>query len=340
MNEEKSLEISWGTILRMSVAIFCFYLVFLMRDILVLSMFGLVISILFETPIRLLERRIPRTLAVVFLYVLVFSLLCLLVYLPASRFISEIRQFVGLFPTYFAKIAPPLKSLGIRAFENMESFVSALEEIVRATTANIFNVLFSIFGGIGSTVFVISIAVFLSLEGKGIEKNLVLLFPKEEEQFIVSLWRKCQRRVGLWFLTTIIACLFIGCLSFVTLYLLKVKYPLLLGLAAGALNFIPLLGPIFAAFLIFAVLALDSLTKALIALICFILIQQIENNIVTPLVAKKLVGLSPALIFISLTVGSRLFGVLGAILIVPLVGLLSEFSKGLLERKREASIGP
>ena len=338
MNENKSLEVSWGTILRIAVTIFCLYLIFLIKDILVLSMYGLVISILFETPIRFLERKISRTLAVAFLYVLAFSLICFLVYLPASRFIFEIRQFIGLFSFYFEQIAPPLRSLGISAFKDIESFVNALEKIIEKATANIFNVLFSIFGGVGSTIFVISIAVFLSLEGKSIEENLVLLFPEEEEEFILSLWERCQKKVGLWFMASILSCIFVGALSFVALSLLKARYPLLLSLVAGALNFVPILGPIFTSFLIFAILSLDSLTKAIFGLICFVIIQQIENNIVTPFITKKLVGLSPALILISLTTGGKLFGILGALLTIPLVGLAAEFLKGLLKRKREVKV--
>lgn len=337
MDNEKVLEISWGTILRVSLAIFCFYLVFLVRNILVLSVFGFVISILFEVPTRILERKIPRALAVVFLYVLAFSLICLLVYFPASRFISEIGQFVGVFPTYFEKAIPSLRALGIEALKDIESFVDALEKIIEMATANIFNVLFSIFGGISRTIFVISIAIFLSLQGN-IEKNLILLFPKKDEEFVLSLWQRCQKKVGLWFLTSLIGCFFVGLLSFFTFYLLKTKYPFLLSLIAGALNFVPILGPIFAGFLIFVILALDSLTKALFALACFTIIQQLENNIFIPLVAKKFVGLSPILILISLTIGGKLFGILGAILMIPLVGIIVEFSKGLLERKREAEL--
>jgi predicted PurR-regulated permease PerM len=339
MNNDRTLEISWGTILRVSVAIFCFYLILLVRDILVYSVFGLIIAILFETPIRFLEKKLPRGLAVVFVYTLTFSLTALLVYLPASRLVAETRQFIGLFRTYFDQIAPPLRTLGIEAFENMESFINAFGQLIQAMTSNIFSTLFSIFGGIGSTVFVLSIAIFLSMEGKGIEKNLVLLFSKKDEEYILSLWRKCQKRVGLWFLTSLISCLAVGILSWVTFYFLKVRYIFALSVVAGALNFVPVLGPIFAALFIFVILALDSWTKAFFALVCFVIIQQIENNIITPYISKKFVGLSPALILISLTIGGKLFGLWGAVLTVPLMGVIVEFSKGLLEMRRESEAG-
>ena len=271
MNQSRPLDISWGTIFKVGLAFFCFYLIYLVRDILVLSVFGLILAILFEIPIKFLEKRIPRTLAVVFLYVTAFSLITILIYLPAAKIVSEIRQFIGLFPVYFEQVSPPLKALGFKAFEDIESFVNLVEKTVQLMTTNIFNVLFSIFGGVMTTVFVISIAAFLSLEGGGIEKSLVLLFPKKDEKFLISLWGKCRKTVGLWFLRSILSCAFVAFFSLIAFYILKIQYPISLSLIAGALNFVPVIGAIFASILIFVILAVDSVGKALIALIIFLI---------------------------------------------------------------------
>jgi len=333
--ENRILEISWGTILKVVVAFFCFYLVYLIKDILILTVFGLVISILFEAPLRLVEKRIPRALAVILLYLFVFSSLCFLIYLPASRIVSEIGQFIKLFPLYFEQISPPLRELGLEAFNDIENFVNALEEVVRVMTTNILNVLFSIFGGIVSTIFVISIAIFLSLEGRSVEKGLGLLFSEEEKKFAHSLWRRCQRNVGFWFLRLALGCLFVGIISYIAFLVLRANYPLSLALMAGALNFIPIIGPVLASFVMFIVLALDSMPKAFLAVIIYTIVQQIENNILTPFLTKRFTGLSPTLVLISLAAGGQLFGILGAILTVPLVGIVVEFAKGLLERRKE-----
>ncbi|MBL7156329.1 MAG: AI-2E family transporter [Candidatus Pacebacteria bacterium] len=335
MNNQESLNISWGTMLRVAIVFFSLYFIYLVKDILVLSVFGLIISILFEIPIRFLERKIPRVLAVVLLYAFTFLFISAIIYLPASKFMSEIKQFIALFPTYFEQASPILQNLGIEAFQNLESFVSVMESTIRGMTSNILSVVVSIFGGIASTVFVVSIAIFLSLEGKDVERNIVLLFPEEDENFMISLWRKCQKKVGFWFLRSIISSLFVGVFSFIAFSILKTKYPLVLGLVSGALNFVPVIGPIFASFLIFVVLVLDSTTKAFFALIISILIQQIENNVITPLITKKLVGLSPVLVLISLTIGAQLFGLLGAILAIPLIGVIVEFVKGLMLREKQ-----
>lgn len=320
----------------MTVAFFAFYLVILLKEILILSLFGLVISILFEIPIRVLTRKIPRGLAVAFVYILTFTALSFLFYLPASSIVNEVKNFVKLFPVYFEQVSPPLKELGIEAFQDLERFVAALESSVQVLTSNILNVLFSIFGGIASTVYVLSIAIFLSLEGKSIEEALILFFSKKDQRAIRALWRNAQKRVGLWFLRTGLGCLFVGVVSYLSFLAIKIDYPLSLSIIGGAFNFVPIVGPILASVVIFIILAFESLPKAFFALIAYVVIQQIENNIVGPLLTKKLVGISPALVLISLAAGQELLGILGALLMVPLIAIMVEFIKGLLERRREA----
>ncbi len=333
--EEKSFSISWITIFKVAAVFFAAYLVYLIYDILVLSIFGLVISILFEAPVRLLEKKMPRWLAILFLYVSIFVVISLLIYLPASQVVAEISQFIKFFPLYFEQISPGFRILGIEAFKDLDNFIQAIEGIAQTMTSNILNVLFNIFGGISSTIFVISMAIFLSLEKNSAQKGLTLFFSEKDRRFIQSLWRRSQRNVGFWFLRTFIGCLFIGLISYAALLILKAGYPLSLSIIGGALNFVPIIGPILAGFLIFIVLALESLPKALIGLLIYIVVQQIENNILSPMLSKKMTGLSPILVLISLAAGGKLFGILGAILTVPLMGIIVEFIKGILERKRE-----
>ncbi len=75
----------------------------------------------------------------------------------------------------------------------------------------------------------------------------------------------------------------------------------------------------------------------IVVLAAFTLIQQIENNILTPWLSKKFVEMSPALVLLALAVGGQLWGVLGAILAVPLVGVIAEFGKDYAQKRRESN---
>lgn len=333
---EKLLDISWETIFKISVAVVCFYIVYSIRDILIWFIFALVISVLFNPAIDFLQRkRIPRILGVVFVYIGTFGLFSILIYLIIPFFIHEIQQFLQALPQYFEKISPPLRGLGFEAFENTEAFIKTLEKTLETMAGSILNVLFTFFGGVFSTLFVITTAIFLSVEEKVIERALMVLFPKRYEAYALNLWGRCQKKVSGWLGARILACLFVGVASYVTFLLFQVKYPFTLGLFAAIFNFIPYIGPFLTGILLFLVIFPLNVLKAVFVLIAFVLIQLIEGNLLSPILMKKIVGLPPALVLIALVIGGKLWGLLGAILVIPLAGILFEFFREFLQKRKE-----
>jgi len=338
MEENKGLlDVSWGTILKIGIAFFCFYFIYLIKDILSWLIFALIISVLFDPAIDFLQRRkIPRVLSTILTYITIFGILGWVIYLFSPSFIKEIQQFSHqLFPEYFEKIAPSLRGLGITAFENFETFTNSIEGWLIKASTNIFTAIFTIFGGILSAFTIFALAIFLSIEEKGVEKVVGLLSPKKHEVYILGLWEKCQIKISRWFGVRILLCLFIGFCTFIACYILNIKYAVSFGLLAGILDIIPIIGPIIAGAIIMIFCAMESWIKALFILVIFILIQQIEGNILTPILTKKFIGLPAVLVLVALMVGGRLWGVLGAILAIPLFGLVYEFLKDFLKKKKE-----
>ena len=335
MNNEKLLDISWGTIFKIFVAVISFYILYQIRDILVWFVFALIISVLFNPAVNFLRKpKIPRSLAVLFVYTAFFGILTLIIYFTVPLFVSEIKQFSQILPQYFERISPSLKGLKIEAFQDIETFVNALGEILNKIITNIANILFVIFGGIFATIFILTLAIYISLNEKGIERSILIFFPKKYETNILSIWERCQKKVSGWFLTRILACLFVGVVSFVVFLVFNTPYPFSLGLLAGVLNFIPIVGPLITGIFIFVIISLESISKAIFVIIAFTLIQQVENNIFTPLISKRFVGLPPILVLMSLVIGGILWGFLGAVLAIPLAGILYEFLKEFLEKRK------
>ncbi|KKU86759.1 MAG: hypothetical protein A2667_01000 [Candidatus Wildermuthbacteria bacterium RIFCSPHIGHO2_01_FULL_47_27] len=334
MSGERVLDISWATIGKISIAVIMIYVLYLIRDILVWFLFALIISVLFNPAIDLLHRRrVPRVLAASFVYVAVFGGLILFLYSLSAIFVNELQTFSQTFPKYFEQAAPFLKAVGIQPFADAESFLRATSGALQQMAANIFNTLFVVFGGIFSAIFVISVAFFLSLEEKAMAKGLSFIFHPKYEAAIFAVWGRAQKRVTSWFATRILSSIFVGALSYITFFLFNTQYPVSLALAAGIFNFIPIIGPLFTGILIFAVVGLDSPIMAALVVSAFVLIQQVENNILTPALTKKFVGVSPALVLVALAIGGKLWGLLGAILIVPLVAIIAEFLPDFLRRQ-------
>jgi len=329
------LDISWGTILKIAVAFLVFYLLYLIRDILVWIVFALIISILFNPAINFLQRFLTRVLATILVYTVLFGILGFLLYSTAPLFISEIQQFSQAFPEYFEKISPPLRGLGIEAFENLENFTQAFEQNLLKASDNIFTAVGAIFGGIFSTVTIFSIALFLSLEEKGLEKIVKALSPKKHEAFVLNLLARSQKKVSGWFAAKILSSLFVGLMTFVTCYVLNIKYAVSFAFLAGVLNIIPIIGPVITGVIIGVIVAMSSWLKASFFVVAFIIIQQIEGNILTPVLTKRFIGLSPVLVLIAVIAGGKLWGIMGALLAIPLAGILFEFVRDFLKKKKE-----
>jgi len=339
MNNVKLLDISWETIFKILFAVICLYFFYLIRNILVWFIFAVIISVLFESLIEfLIKRNIPRLISVILVYFIIFGLIAFLIYFTVPVFTSEIQEFTKILPQYFEKITPPLRALGFRAFENIEEFTDLLSKSLERMAGTIFSAIAAIFGGILATLSIFSISLFLSLEEKPIARALILVFPKKYEASLLDLWSRCKISVSGWFLSRILGCLFVGIFSYLSFLLFNTEYPLSLAILAGVLDFVPIIGPIITGVIIFVIVSLENFWQAIFVLIVFILIQQIENNIILPALAKKFVGLPPVIVLLALTVGGILWGIWGAILAIPFFGILFEFFKEFLQKKKEKAL--
>lgn len=337
MNGEQTriLDISWETILKIAIAAGSLYFFYLLRDILIWVVFALIISILFDPAINFLRKFIPRFLAVILVYVAIFGVVGASIYLIVPVFVAEIDQFSKSFPAYFETISPLLRDLGIEAFENFEKFTKAVEDQLSTISSSVFSAIGAIFGGLFSTMTILSIALFISFEEKGIERVIKVLTPKKYEALVSNILEKSQKKVAGWFGTRILSSLFIGLMVFFICRVLKVDYGVSFGLFSGIFNFIPIVGPVISGGVIAVIIAASSWLKAAFFIAAFILIQMIEGNILTPVLTKKFIGLSPVLVLIALLIGGKLWGLMGALLAIPMAGIFFEFFRDFLKKRKE-----
>lgn len=330
------LDVSWETIVRIIFSLAVLYLFFLIRDIVIWFVFALIISVLFNPAINFLRKlNVPRTLATIFVYLSLFSVLAIGLYVLIPFLFTELQTFTDKLPEYFDQVAPHLSALKIDALENFENFSDTLGSAFTGASSSIFSAIGIFFGGMFSTVSIITIAFFLSLEEEGIANVIELASPKRYKNYIKGLWKKTQKKISSWFGVRIICCIFIGLSAGITTFVLNIPYAVFFGLLAGFSNIIITIGPFLSGLVIaLFIVAVADVSKALIFIIAFFIAQEIENYVLMPILTRKYLHLSPSLVLISLLIGAKLWGILGAILAIPLVGMIYEFIKGFLERKR------
>lgn len=338
---EQNLDISWRAIIKVFIAGFALYVIFIARDIIIWFFFALIISILLDPAVRFLRRlKLPKVLAVILVYTSMFGILGLMIYLTAPIFIFEIHQLSKDIPGYFEKINPLLGNLGINVAQNFDDFTVNLISGLQDSSASIVKAVAVFFGGISSTVFIFAFAFFISLEDRWVERALSLLLPQKYEGYIVTIFERVQFKVSGWFIARILACIFVGIASFMVFFLLGIKYAFILALLSGILNFVPYIGPTIT--LVFSTLFVgvsSDWTLAMYILITLLIIQEIENKFLSPMLMKKFIDLSPVLVLMSLLVGGTVFGFLGTVFSVPICGIIYEFLKEFLESKKEESSG-
>jgi len=334
------LNISWGTIFKIFVVVLMGYVLYMVKDILVWLVFAFVIAILFNFIIDPLEKkRVPRIVSAMVLYFAVFALLGFAVYKLAPTFWAEVQDFAQNFPAYLKKISPIFEKLGVHSFKNTQTLVNSFQSSMDTASSSFMGALFSIFGGASATILVVMLAFFISVEKQFVEKILNTFVPEDKKEYAFHLWRRAKKKVSGWFLTRVIGAIFVGAATFIILAILNVKYALLLAIFTGALDFIPVVGPIIGGAILGIVVSLTSSLQALFVIVAYTIVQQLENHLIIPILFRKLMGISPVLVLVALAIGGRLWGVAGAILAIPLAAVLYEVLKDYLQKiKKEKEL--
>jgi predicted PurR-regulated permease PerM len=340
MSRENTLDISWEMITKIFLALFIFYLIYLVKEIALWFLFGVAISVLLDPAINFLRRlKIPKIISILIIYLSIFGIVGLTIYLSAPIFISELKQFSQNLPGYFEQINPVLKQFGITTAQDFDDFVSAVIGKLQQSSQSIIKALMVFFGGVLSALSILTFSFLLSLEEKGVERTILLLFPEKYEDQIKTIFEKSQKKISGWFGARLIACLFVGVASYIVFYVFGVKYALTLALISGILNFVPYIGPWVTGILVVVSVAVSSSWLTVIYVLASVMIiQGVENNILTPLLMKKMTDLPAVLVLMSMLVGARIFGFTGLIFAVPVAGIIFEFSREFLQRRRSGGV--
>lgn len=332
-NKASILTFSWAAIFKIIVAVIFLYIFYLLKDLVIWFIFAVIIAILFNYLIDILEKKkIPRIISATVLYLLVFAFISFFIYQTAPLFLNELTDFAERFPQYLQRVSPLFEKIGIEAFKDTNTLLQTLRGNINEASASLISALFSIFGGAAATVLVVSMAFFISLEKQFVKRVLGAFAPVIYQEYLFNLWGKSKQKVSGWFITRMIGVLFVGASAYIVLRILGVEYAFTLSLLAGIFDLVPIIGPLVAGVVIVLIVALVSLPKAIFAGVAFVIIQQLENNLLFPMLFKRFTGLSPVLVLLSLAVGGAIWGPAGAILAIPLGGVFFEVLKDYLKR--------
>jgi predicted PurR-regulated permease PerM len=172
--------------------------------------------------------------------------------------------------------------------------------------------------GLGDMLLVLIAGVYIAAAPRLYARGFVKLFPMRHHEQVESSLEASGQALKLWLMSQLIAMVCVAVLSTLAYWLIGLPSPYALGLIAGLADFIPFLGPIFGALPALLIALTVSGEAALWTILAVLAIQQIEGNVIFPLVARSVIAIPPALALFAIVVGSVLFGTLGLIFGFPL----------------------
>ena len=336
--EDRSINVSItaGTVFKIVIILVGAWLLFVLRHIVLDVVTAIVIASAIEPGvISLVRKKIPRVLAVLSIYVVLFSLFFGLFYFFLPSILEDLALFLAALPTYLESFTR------VGAFDTYASILgvpapSAISVVdltanirgvfdISGTFGNAFGAVTRIFGGVFSFVLIIVFSFYFAVIETGVDDFLHVISPKKYQKYVLDLWRRSQRKIGLWMQGQLILALVVGVLVYLGLTLLGVKHALLLAVLAAVFEIIPVFGPALAAVPAILIGFVDGgVTTGIAVFILYVILQQFENHLIYPLVVTRVVGVPPLLIILALIVGAELAGFLGILLSVPAAAVIQE----------------
>jgi predicted PurR-regulated permease PerM len=194
-----------------------------------------------------------------------------------------------------------------------------LTEGVGAIGSRLFGFLGSTIGVIIYVLLVLFVAVYIAADPKLYHTGLMHLVPHHARRRTGDVLTGVANALRQWLLTQFIAMVVLGIVWAIALSILHVKAALALAIIAGLLEFIPTIGPTLAVMPALAMSLIDSPTKALSVLICYLVIQAIESNVLIPLLMQGRIDLPPAVTVVAQALMTLAFGFLGLMVAVPML---------------------
>ena len=277
-----------------------------------------VILNLVAEPIR--ERlRAPAPLALLAAVLIVAGVIALAFWMFGSAVARQSEALQQMIPAAWQAVLTRLDGWGAGA--PVRQWMASLGD-GGGVVANLGTMAVSVASGLADTLLVLVGGIYLAAQPGLYWTGAIKLVPKRGRGLAAQALEASARALRLWLLGRMVSMAAVGLLTWLGLSIIGLPSALTLGLLAALLEFVPFIGPVLAAvpavLLAFAV----SPETALWVVLLFVIIQQIEGNVLEPLVQQRAVDLPPALLLFALVAGGIIFGAVGVVLAAPFTVVL------------------
>ncbi len=330
---EKIYPESWEFLWKLFFLVILGWILFLSRDIVAALLVAIVLSAAFDPIVTFLEERhVPRILGTLLVYLISAFFIGFVVYTFIPIALTEVS---GLLNTPTDITAGGGLPFGLdSALEYVKGSLGTFSELFANGDASLIQVISNFLGGVFMAIAIFVLSFYLTVGRDGVERFLYAVLPAAYERKAVAMYERARHKIGRWLIGQFVVSIIVGFSTFGGLRLLGVRYSLFLGLIAAIAELVPYVGPIFVGGLAMVIALGQSPELALYVFILFVIIQQLENHILQPLVGRYTTALNAVVVLLALLIGGSVFGIVGIILAVPVAVLIQEIIEEWVEIKQ------
>lgn len=312
---EITVKISPSIVIFTALFIAGIWLAMQIQAIIFMTFIAYIISVGLNKGIDKLENRfkLHRIFGVLIIYSLFLSTISLFLAFIFPPLIKEVSNL-------FYNVQLPMIFQG--QFKNFEVNFSSIKSLMDAfgtSVSTAFTIISSTFSGAFVAITTMVVSLYFSLEKPRLIKDIATIINKNRIEEVKTFFHEVDNQLGNWIRGEIILMSVIGAMTFLGLVAFKIPYALPLAIIAGTLEVVPNIGPLFSAIPAVAVAFLTfGWPTALAVAVLYLVIQQLENNLIVPKIMKTNVNINPLVSILGILIGAKVFGIVGALLAVPI----------------------
>jgi len=311
------------TVLTVAIVVGLLYVVWLMRDVVLLAVLAVFVAAALSGPVAAVQRltKAPRALAILLVYLLAIGLVVGIGLIVIPPLVTEIEQFVRHVPRYIDEIRNDSllerwdEKYGIVA--KLEGEADKLPSLLSGAASELESVTIGAAESLAKTIAVLAIAFLLLLDAPRLFNLIYSRMPADRAAQARRLTTQAASAIGGYVAGAFAVAALAGLAAFVAMEILGIPFSVPLAVVMAFFALIPLVGSAIGAVIIAVVALFEGPGTAIAFVVYFIVYQQIETHVLGPFVYKRTVQMRPIIVILSVFAGASVLGILGALLAIP-----------------------
>jgi predicted PurR-regulated permease PerM len=321
------IELSFASILLVIATLLGVGLIYVLRDILLLVFLAFIMASALGPLLRSLQRhRIPQALSLAGTFLILVGTLIGVGFLIIPQLVHQLELLFGNLPYLTGRAIEIVAGSNFNTGQ-IEASTRYVEDFLAGRIASLsssaLQVGLGVVSGLISAVTLLALSFYMVVERPKIFEAIALFLPHRNYLRVRKVFERIEEKLGMWLRGQLLLGVIVGTASAIGLQVLGLPFVLPLAIIAGVCELIPIVGPIIAAVPAVIIALTINPTLAIGVIILYVVVQQLESQLIVPKVMERAVGLNPLLIILSLLAGGALLGTFGAIIAVPVAVVIT-----------------